>query len=140
MKKSPEVAAAMRRQWILQTCDEGRTRYINTELYSSTPCGYLTPHKSAAVVYSDMDSAEDKVAFWERITGRKLQQVRLEPVCGLVVGDRVEFEDLELSAIRKGKVAMVDGDAVTVTVGKSLRVYLKANASNGRYYCPQLNG
>lgn len=129
-------------QFVLRTIatDGNSSRYVNREPICVNPSDYLSGYIGYAVVYSALDSRADKVRFWSTILKQPVEVVELPKINGLAVDDKVEFEDLEAGLVRKGRVSFIDPEkqAISVVVGKSLRVFLRNDKTNGRYFCPAL--
>ena len=140
MKTDKTKAQALREgQFVLRTIRENPF-YVNRQLICVNPDDYLSNYIGYAVVYSSLDSREDKVRFWSTILKRPVEAVDLPMVNGVAVGDTLMVEDLEHSHIMKTKVDFIDPEKehVSVVVGKSLRILLHNNRTNGRWFCPQM--
>lgn len=92
-----------------------------------------------ARVFTSLDNREALVAEWTRLLGEQVEAFDLPKINGLAVGDRVYFEDLEHEIGYSGVVDFIDPAENAVSVkAKGLRVYLRNDRENGRYFCPAL--
>lgn len=140
MTKKQKSEALREGQFVIRTTGENPF-YVNRQLFCANPSDYLSKYIGYAVVYSSMDSREDKVRFWSTILKRPVEAVDLPKVNGVAVGDTLMVEDLESGRLLKATVSFIDPEnqQVSVVVGKSMRIMLHNNRTNGRYYCPQMS-
>ena len=139
MNKHQKLQALREGQFVLRTVGEN-PYYVNRQEVCVNPNDYLSKYIGHAVVYSSLDSREDKVRFWSIILKRPVEAVDLPMVNGVAVGDTLMVEDLETGRLLKAKVSFIDPDKqqVSVVVGKSIRIMLHNERPNGRYFCPQM--
>ena len=139
MKKAEITKALREGQFVLRTVGDS-PRYVNRQLACVDRKDYLSNYIGYAVVYSSMDIRADKVRFWSLILKQPVEAVDLEMVNGVAVGDTLMVEDLETGALLKTKVSFLDPEkqSVSVVVGKSMRIMLFNNKTNGRFYCPAM--
>lgn len=139
MNKAQKLQALREGQFVLRTIGENPF-YVNRQLLCVNPEDHLSKYIGYAVVYSSLDSREDKARFWSLILKRPVEAVDLPMVNGIAVGDTLMVEDLESGRLLKTKVDFIDPEKqqVSVVVGKSMRIMLHNNRTNGRYFCPNM--
>lgn len=139
MKKAEITKALREGQFVLRTVGDNPL-YVNRQLACVDRKDYLSKYIGYAVVYSSMDSRADKVRFWSLILKQPVEAVDLPMVNSVAVGDTLLVEDLESGRLLKTKVSFIDPEKqqVSVVVGKSMRIMLHNNQTNGRYFCPQM--
>ena len=140
MTKKQKTEALREGQFVIRTIGE-RPKYVNRALLCANPNDYLSHSIAFAMVYSSLDNREYKVRFWSSILKQAVEAVDVPMVNGVAVGDTVMVEDLETGRLMKTKADFIDPskEQVSVVVGKSMRILLHNNRTNGRYYCPQMS-